>query len=244
MLRIALRGRGARLILQNPDDTAAFEKFGLVPPGSVDQIPGAGVDCTRFSPRRTPGTPNDAPLTILLAARLLWEKGVAEFAEAARALRAEGRNVRFLLAGNPDAGNPAAVPESTVREWVSQGVLEWLGHVDDMAALYASVDIVVLPTFYREGLPTSLIEAAACGLPLVTTDMPGCREVVTHEADGLLIPPRDARALTAAIARLLDSADLRARLGEAARAKVLARFDERIVIHRTQAVYRELVSPP
>jgi glycosyltransferase involved in cell wall biosynthesis len=241
MLRIALGGRGARLILQNPDDRTSFEKFGLATAGSVDLIPGAGVDCSRFSPRER-STTIQAPPTVLLAARLLWEKGLAEYVEAARILRSQGRTVRFLLAGNPDQGNPAAVPEATIRGWVAQGIIEWLGHVDDMAALYASMDIVVLPSFYREGLPTSLIEAAACGLPLITTDMPGCREVVQHEADGLLVPPRDARALADAIARLLDSTALRARLGEAARAKVLAMFDERIVIQRTQKVYRELVS--
>ena len=240
MLRVALGGRGARLILQNPDDRISFENFGLATAGRVALIPGAGVDCSRFCPRERAATV-DAPPTVLLAARLLWEKGLAEYVEAARILRSQGRKVRFLLAGNPDPGNPTAVPEATIRDWVAQGIIEWLGHVDDMATLYASMDIVVLPSFYREGLPTSLIEAAACGLPLITTDMPGCREVVRHEADGLLVPPRDSRALAEAIARLLDSTILRSRLGEAARTKVLAMFDERIVIKRTQEVYRELV---
>ena len=176
----------------------------------------------------------------MLAARLLWDKGIAEYAAAAEALRAQGRKAVFLLAGWPDAGNPAAVPEARVRAWANAGVLEWLGHVDDMAALFASVDVVVLPS-YREGLPKSLIEAAACGLPLVTCDTPGCREVVSDDVDGLLVPVRDADALAAAIARLLDDAPLRARLGAAARAKALAEFDERIVIAKTLAVYRELL---
>ncbi|MGH8116516.1 MAG: glycosyltransferase, partial [Rhodanobacteraceae bacterium] len=125
-----------------------------------------------------------------------------------------------------------------------EGLLEWLGHVGDMRALYASVDVVVLPSYYREGIPTALTEGAACGLPLVTTDMPGCREVVTDGKDGLLIPPRNADALASAVARLLDSPELARRLGEAARAKALAVFDERIVIHRTLAVYRELLAGP
>ncbi len=119
-------------------------------------------------------------------------------------------------------------------------MLEWLGHVDDMPALYASVDVVVLPS-YREGLPKSLIEAAACGLPLVATDVPGCHEVITDGEDGLLVPVRDAAALAAAIARLLDDRELAARLGIAARNKALAEFDERIVIERTIEVYRELL---
>jgi glycosyltransferase involved in cell wall biosynthesis len=177
---------------------------------------------------------------VLLPARLLWDKGLAEYVEAARLLRAEGREVDFLLAGDPDPGNPASVPESTVRGWVEQGLVQWLGHVDDMPALFRAVDAVVLPS-YREGLPKGLIEAAACGLPLVTTDVPGCREVVTHGVEGLLVPVRDAGALAAAIARLQDSPDLRASLGQAARARALAEYDERIVIQRTLAVYRELL---
>ncbi|WIG56918.1 MAG: glycosyltransferase family 4 protein [Rhodanobacteraceae bacterium] len=242
LLRSALRGRNTRLILQNPDDKAAFEQFRLIESSRVRLIPGAGVDCTRFTPRAARNDGADTqPARVLLAARLLWEKGIAEYAQAARILRAQGRNVRFLLAGTPDPGNPAAVPEATLREWVEEGVLEWLGHVGDMRELYASVDIVTLPSYYREGIPTSLTEAAACGLPLITTDMPGCREVVTDGKDGLLIPPRDAEALAAAIARLLDSPGLAARLGNAARAKALDVFDEQIIIRRTLDVYRRLL---
>jgi glycosyltransferase involved in cell wall biosynthesis len=166
---------------------------------------------------------------------------VGEYVEAARLLRSAGRNVSFLLAGTPDPGNPAAVPESTLQQWADEGVIEWLGQIDDTSELFRSVDIVALPTYYREGLPKSLIEAAACALPLVTTDMPGCREVVTNEVDGLLIPPHDAGALAQAIARLIDSPKLAARLGAAARLKALANFDERLVIERTLAVYRELL---
>jgi len=242
LLRLALRGRGARLILQNPDDRDLFERSGLVEAGCIDLIPGSGVDCSRFAPRPPSAAPPSTP-RVLLAARLLWDKGVAEYAEAARLLRAEGRKVRFLLAGTPDPGNPAAVQEASLREWAEQGVLEWLGHVEDMRALYESVDLMVLPSYYREGVPKSLIEAAACALPLVTTDMPGCREVVTDGVDGLLVPPRDAGALARAIARLLDDPGLAARLGQAARAKALAEFDERIVIARTLAVYRRLLAP-
>jgi glycosyltransferase involved in cell wall biosynthesis len=241
LLRSALRGRNTRLILQNPDDRAAFEQFNLVEPGRVKLIPGAGVDCTRFTPRATQPRGAGQPVRILLAARLLWEKGIAEYAKAAQILHAQGRNVRFLLAGTPDPGNPAAVPEATLREWVEGGVLEWLGHVGNMRELYASVDIVVLPSYYREGIPTSLTEGAACGLPLITTDMPGCREVVTDGEDGLLIRPRDAEALAGAIARLLDSPELAARLGHAARAKALDVFDEQIIIRRTLDVYRRLL---
>ena len=242
LMRLALDGRGARLILQNPDDVALFAKAQLVDAAQVRLIPGSGVDCLRYTPRA------DAPLAdaagsrlrVLLPARLLWDKGLAEYVAAARLLRAEGRAIDFLLAGDPDPGNPAAVPEATVRGWVDEGVLQWLGHVDDMAALFATVHAVVLPS-YREGLPKGLIEAGACALALVTTDVPGCREVVTDGVNGLLVPVKDAPALARAMARLHDDPALRARLGAAARAKALAEFDERIVISRTMAVYRELL---
>ena len=238
LLRLALTGRTTRLILQNPNDVAIFEQARLVSPESVRLIKGSGVDCVRFHPPDSP--PPVPPLRVLLAARLLWDKGLAEYAACARRLRAEGYRIDFLLAGDPDPGNPSAVPEAVIRDWVNEGVINRLGHVDDMPELYRSVHVVVLPSCYREGLPKALIEAGACGCALVTTDMPGCREVVALDGeDGLRVPVRDAHALATAIARLNDDSDLRTRLGEAARQKVLAEFDERIVIARTLAVYRE-----
>ncbi|MCD6679535.1 MAG: glycosyltransferase family 4 protein [Burkholderiaceae bacterium] len=238
LMRSALGGKSARLILQNPDDVALFLDARLIDETQVRLIPGSGVDCRRFTVAGVRGI--GEPLRVLLAARLLWDKGVAEYVEASRRLRAEGRRVRFLLAGDPDPGNPAAVPGSMVREWVNDGLVDWLGHVDDMPALLGSVHAVALPSYYREGLPKTLIEAAACGLALVTTDMPGCREVVEHEVDGLRVPARDPVALAAAIARIDDDPALAARLGAAARTKALERFDERIVIARTMEVYEEL----
>lgn len=235
LLRAALGGPGARLVLQNPDDVALFAQAGLADAHRVHLIPGSGVDCTRFHPRVAPAA--GRPLRVLLAARLLWDKGLAEYIAAARRLRDEGRTIEFLLAGEPDPGNPAAVPDGTVRGWAAEGLIQWLGHVDDMPALLASVDVVVLPS-YREGLPKGLIEAAACALALVTTDVPGCRHVVTDGVDGLLVQVRDAEALARAIARLHDDPQLAVRLGHAARARALAEFDERIVIARTMEVYR------
>lgn len=241
LLRLALGGERARLILQNPDDVGLFESAGLIDARQVTLIPGSGVDCSRFQVQAQ--RQDSGPLRVLLAARLLWDKGIAEYIAAARRLRGEGRALQFLLAGDPDPGNPAAVPEATVRDWVAEGLVEWLGHVDDMPALFASVDMVVLPS-YREGLPKGLIEAAACALPLVTTDVPGCREVVTNGFDGLLVPVKNAEALAGAIARLQDDPELATRLGKAARVKALAEFDEKIVIERTIAVYRELQVEP
>jgi glycosyltransferase involved in cell wall biosynthesis len=181
LLKLALGGSNTRLILQNPDDVALFERAGLVERRNVRLIPGSGVDCSRFRPG--PARPTEARLRVLLPARLLWDKGLAEFIEAVRLLQAERRPIDFLLAGDPDPGNPAAVPEAAVRGWVGEGLVQWLGHVEDMPGLLRSVDIVALPS-YREGLPKGLIEAAASGCALITTDVPGCREVVTHEVDG------------------------------------------------------------
>mgnify|MGYP005754988921 CR=1 FL=1 len=239
LLKLALGGKGARLVLQNPDDADLFKRARLVDSSQVRLIAGSGVDCSRFRPLREPLS-GAGPARVLLAARVLWDKGVAEFVEAARILRGEGRAVVFQLAGQPDPGNPATVPESELRRWQDEGVVEWLGHVDDMPALLGSVDIVVLPS-YREGLPKSLIEAAACERPLVTTDVPGCREVVRDGIDGLQVPVRDAPALAKAVAVLLDDPVAARRLGLAARERALSEFDERIVIARTLAVYDELL---
>ncbi len=240
LLRLALDGEGARLILQNGDDVALFERAGLVDPARIRLVRGSGVDCSRFVKRS--GERSGGPLRVLVAARLLWDKGLEEYVTAARELLAEGRRIEFLLAGTPDPGNPAAVPEDTVRGWVNEGVINWLGHVEDMPTLLGAVDVVALPS-YREGLPKTLIEAAACAQPLITTDVPGCRDVVTDGIDGLLVPVRDAKALAHAIRRLDDDPALARRLGEAAWAKAHREFDEKIVISRTIEVYRELCGP-
>jgi len=238
LLRATLDGANARLILQNPDDVRLFRQAALVHPERVRLIRSSGVDCTRFTQR---SASRDGTFRVLLAARLLWDKGIAEYVQAARILRERRLPIRFQLAGNPDPGNPAAVPENTIRQWAADGLIEWLGHVEDMPALLKEVDVVALPSYYGEGVPKTLIEAAACGLPVITTDMPGCREVVTDNVDGLLVPPRDAAALAEAIVRLQSDLELAYRLGTQARTKALTEFDERIVIEQTRKVYEELL---
>lgn len=242
LVRLTLGGQKARLILQNPDDVALFCREQLVPPENIRLIPGSGVDCERFQPSRdaAPDIRENGRFRVVLPARLLWYKGLAEFVEASRLLQAEGKAVDFLLAGEPDPGNPASVSKDIVDGWVEGGLVKWLGHVDDMATLFMNVDAVALPS-YGEGLPKSLIEAAACALPLITTDMPGCREVVRDGVEGFLIPPKDARALADAIAHLAESPELCARLGKSARSRALSEYDERIVIRHTMEVYRELL---
>jgi glycosyltransferase involved in cell wall biosynthesis len=239
LMRLVLNGHRVRLILQNNDDVAAFARAGLAQPELVRMVMGSGVNLSRYRPGgQTMGA--GEPTRVVLAARLLWDKGIAEYVAAARQLRAQGLPIRFLLAGVPDPGNPAAIPQATLDDWAAEGVIEVLGQVSDMAALFASAHIAVLPS-YREGLPKSLIEAAACALPLVATDVPGCREVVTHEVDGLLVPVKNAGALASAIERLHQNPAWARQLGLAARQRALTEFDERIVIEKTLAVYSELL---
>lgn len=238
LLRLAFRGRGVRVVLQNPDDFELFSRERFVGSEYLHLILGSGVDTARFMPR--PGSSTGERVRVLFPARLLWDKGLAEYIYAARLLRERGVFADFLLAGSPDEGNPATVDESTVRAWADDGSIAWLGHVDDMPSLLASVDVVVLPS-YREGLPKVLIEAGASGCALVATDVPGCREVVEHEVDGLLVAVRDGASLADAIQRLTLDPNLRARLGNAARAKAVSRFDERIVLSDTIGLYEGLV---
>lgn len=239
LLRLALGGAAARLILQNPDDVVAFQQHRLIAPESIRLIRGSGVDIARF----TPAERSDAtrPLRLLLASRLLWEKGIGDYVAAARRLRAGGLVVECWLAGAPDPGNPASIDEAQLVAWQAERAVTLLGQVEDMPALLALVDVMVLPTAYGEGVPRSLLEAAACGLPLIATDVPGCREVVREGENGLLIPPRDPDALGEAIARLAGDADLRRRMGEASRQLAVAEFAQEAVFEQTLAVYRELL---
>lgn len=243
LMRASLGSGNSRVILQNPDDANLFADLRLAPAEKIRVIRSSGVDITRFSP--APRAPSTRPLRVLLAARLLREKGIGEFAEAAMLLKQQGRQIDFLLAGTPDPGNPNSVRRDEVEDWQRSGALRWLGHVEDMPALMRRVDVMALPSYYREGVPKSLIEGAASGLALVTTDLPGCREVVVEDGvDGLHVQPRSAASLAAALARLDDDRELLQRLGERARQQALRNFDLRGVIRRTLEVYDELLPVP
>lgn len=243
LMRFALRGNHCRLILQNRDDCALFIKNRLVAQDQIRLIRGSGVNTTRFF--NAPSSQSSSGVVrVVLATRLLWEKGVGDYADAARTLKNSGSNIEFLLAGSPDNGNPASVNQEIISEWATEGILVALGHIDDMAELLSQVDIVVLPTSYGEGTPRILLEAAASGLPIVATDVPGCREIVIDGLNGLLIPARDSCALVEAIKYLADNPQERVRMGQAGRKKVLAEFDEQAVIGATVDVYRELLPLP
>ena len=222
------------VIFQNPDDRSAFLDSHLVDPKRVTLIRGSGVDIQRFFPQPEP---SGKPL-VVLPARMLWDKGVGEFVKAARILQAEGLSVRFALVGDSDNENPASVPASQLHAWENEGVIEWWGWKENMQDVYAQAAIVCLPSSYREGVPKSLIEAAACGRPIVTSDMPGCREVVHHGENGLLVPARDASALAKALLNLLQNPNLRREMGGRGRIIAEKEFSENLVIWETIAFYQ------
>lgn len=235
-LKPLLNNDGVRVILQNNDDREFLESFGMLRRDRVALIRGSGVDVKRFRPKPEPsGVP-----VALLVGRMLRDKGVLDFVEAARMLKQRGIPVRMLLAGPTDPDNPAAIKEATLRQWQDEGVVQWLGPVSDVAALWGQAHIAVLPS-YREGLPKALLEAAACGRPMVATDVPGCREIVRPEQTGLLVPPREPIALSQAIARLAGDRKLRRRLGARARTVAETEFADEVVVRDTLALYRELL---
>ncbi len=236
--RLAFMPEGTRVIFQNPQDRDWFVQRHLVPARRSVLIRGSGVDLARFQPTPFPS----GPPVVLLASRLLWDKGVGEFVEASRLLRARGFNCRFVLVGIPDVQNPNPIPLRQLEVWREEGVVEWWGQRDDMPAVMQAATIVTLPTTYPEGVPKVLLEAAACGRGIVATDVPGCREVVVHDQTGLLTQPRDASGLADAVAALLEDRNLLERLGANARSLAAAEFSEERSVASTVAVYRELLS--
>ncbi|MGB5686993.1 MAG: glycosyltransferase family 4 protein [Candidatus Electrothrix sp.] len=236
LLRQALRGKGSRLILQNPDDRNLFLKHKLIGPERIHLIRGSGVDTEHFAPVQKV---RKGKFRVLLAARLLWEKGIREYAEAAQLLAYRSDELEFLLAGAVDPGNPSAVPEQQIKKWQEVGRVTVLGHVEGMQQLMTTVDLMVLPS-WREGTPRGLLEAASMALPIVTTDAPGCREIVDNEKNGFLVPVGDAVALAEKIEYLLDHPETCLRFGNAGREKVYKEFDQEIVFRQTWDVYRSL----
>lgn len=239
MLRDACDRHNVTVLLLNRDDLATVEGTGVSRQAHLEVVRGSGIDTQQFRPgdrERSRGEVN-----VLFVGRLLYDKGIAEFCECARLARCElGNRVRFLVAGQPDDGNPASVAPDTLAQWKAAGDVTFLGHVSDMPALLADSDIVVLPS-YGEGIPRSLVEAAACGKALVATDVRGCRDVVRDGENGLLVPMRDAEALARAVTRLVSDEPLRRGLGEAGRRDVLREWDERIVFRDTMNAYDELL---
>jgi glycosyltransferase involved in cell wall biosynthesis len=236
VLKFALGARNTRLIVQNSDDRERIVTEGLASVGSIRLIRGSGVDPDAY---RQVTVASEMPL-VILPARLLWEKGVGEFVEAARLLRLKGIKARFALVGKPDLANPATVSEPEIDAWVGEGVVEFWGWQEDMPSVFAQAQIVCLPS-YHEGFPKSLLEAAASGCAIVATDIPGCRGIVQHGVTGWLVPAQDAPALATALQQAIEQPGLREQYGAAARALIAADFSMSRVAEETIAIYDELI---
>lgn len=224
------------VIVQNDDDAAVLRKMGIANK-CIIMIKGSGVNTVDYAPQPES---SDIPM-VLLPARMLWDKGVGEFVDAAGQLKRRGVNARFVLVGEPDAENPASVPEQQLIAWQKDGGVEWWGRREDMPQVLAQSHIVCLPS-YREGLPKSLLEAASCGRPIVTTDVPGCREIVRDGDNGILVEARNSMALADALAKLLADPELRQRMGQRGRELVLDEFSQERIVAQVLALYREAIS--
>ena len=236
-LRTLINRTNSWLVVQNLDDQALLTSLSIGTPQRTCLIAGSGVDTEQFSVTTWKFT--DRPL-VILPARMLRDKGIEEFVAAARLVKQTYPMAHFALVGPTDSDNPAAISESELTSWVQEGVVEWWGLREDMAAIYARAAIVCLPS-YREGFPKALIEAAACGRALIATDVPGCREICRHEQTGLLVALGDVPQLAKALIRLLEHPETRERLGTAARELVERSFSTGIISAETLALYARLI---
>jgi glycosyltransferase involved in cell wall biosynthesis len=236
VLKTVFGGAHCRVTFENEDDLEFLVEEGIVTREVTKFIPGVGLQTERFVPMPEP---SGVPI-VMLPSRMLWEKGISVFVEAAGLLRKQGVEARFVLVGAPDLENRGYIPEQQLKAWAESGDVEWWGSHGDMAGTLSKANIVCLPTYYREGLPRVLMEAGACARAVVTTDMPGCRHVVRDGQNGLLVPPRDADALAGAIRRLIGDPELRKRMGAAGRERAVREFSEDTVQQQVLAVYRGL----
>jgi glycosyltransferase involved in cell wall biosynthesis len=228
--------RRTSVIVENKDDKAIIINIGVAVQ-NIHLVRGAGVDSLLYKPSPEP---DGLPL-VVLPARMLWDKGVGEFVNAARLLKQRDVKARFVLVGEPDAGNPATVTEQQLKAWQTEKVVEWWGRRNDMPQVLAQCHIVCLPS-YREGLPKSLLEAASCGRPIVTTDVPGCREIVSNGENGYLVEARNASALASRLSTLIADPKLRQQMGQNGRERVLSEFTQEKIVAQVLDIYGEMLS--
>jgi glycosyltransferase involved in cell wall biosynthesis len=237
MLPLLFNRQNGVVLVQNPDDRAALVDLGIAKKQIV-LIPGSGVDTDTLQPLPEP----KGPITFGFAGRLLTDKGIRALVAAHSIVRGQGHDVNLIIAGNPDPANPASVALEEVQDWSRRPGITWLGHIDDIVSLWQKCHFAVLPS-HREGLPGSLLEAAACGRSMIATDAPGCREIVIEDQTGLLVPLEDAPALARAIAKLATSPELRTRYGKAARQLVESELSAKIIGDSIVRLYDELTVP-
>lgn len=219
-----------KVFFQNNEDLNEFIKRGFVEKIKAERLPGSGVDLNKFRPVKTK---KREKITFLLVARLLWDKGIGEYISAAREIQKKYFNTEFQIIGFADSDNPSAIPKSNIDRWVEEGIINYLGYTDNIMEKYANVDCVVLPSYYREGVPRSLLEAASMAIPIITTSAVGCRDVVDDGINGFLCQPKNVNDLTAKIERMiLLTHDQRREMGLKGREKMIKFFDEKIVINK------------
>lgn len=236
LYRLALGKRNLIALFQNSDDRSVLLQLGAVSPDKTILIPGSGVNLLEYS-----AVPESEGIPVVtMAARLLWDKGVGEFVEAARLLNEKGVSARFVLAGDTDPENPASITKAELDAWRGKGHVEVLGFCRNIPEIFSTSNIVVLPSYYGEGLPKVLVEAAACGRAVITTDMPGCRDAIEPDVTGLLVPARDAVALANAIQRLVEDKPLRHRMGKAGRELAERKFAIEKIVDAHLEIYRSL----
>jgi glycosyltransferase involved in cell wall biosynthesis len=240
IMQFAMNRRHVFTTFSNRADRDTFANLGLIESANSRVMVSEFVNTDRFQSRD--GQSSEGKLIVLMAARLLWDKGVQEFVSAAQMLRESGTPIEFWLAGEPDTETPGFVPEQRLDEWNQTGVINWLGYCSDMPEVLSQADIAVLPTHYNEGLPRFLVEAGATGLPLIATDIEACRRVVEDGKNGFVIPKRNPEQLAKAIEKLAQDASLRKAMGEMSREKVIAEFAEEEVIEEWLDLYEHLLA--
>ncbi|MDA7818286.1 glycosyltransferase family 4 protein [Sulfurimonas sp.] len=231
--------RAMKIFFQNRDDFEMFVAEGLVDKEKCDTLPGSGVDIEKFKPVNKI---DDKEFKFLLVSRMLWAKGIGEFVEAAKIIKSKYHNIEFQLLGMLDAKTPTAISKKQMQEWVGDGYVSYLGTSDDVPSAIASVDCVVLPSYYREGTPRVLLEAASMAQPIITTDNVGCRDVVDDEINGYLCEVKNANDLADKMEMMISlSEDERKAMGEAGRKKIVKEFDEKIVIDKYLESIKEIL---
>lgn len=242
LYRLGLRNADI-IFFQNPDDPKLFLRLGIAHPENFRCLPGSGVDLESFSPYFADERGGYSCTRFLLIARMLWDKGVGDFVEAARILKAEGKTAEFQLLGFIGANNPTAIPIETIKAWESEGLVSYLGTTDDVRPHIAAADCVVLPSYYREGTPRCLLEAAAMARPIVTTDVVGCREVLDDGETGLLCRAQDSVDLADKMRTIMDMSEYaRGEMGRLGRMKMEKQFDEKIVIEHYREAAQQMTS--
>jgi glycosyltransferase involved in cell wall biosynthesis len=236
IFRIAFLHPNNRVIFQNPENLSNFVSFGLIGKKNVVLIKGSGVDTDIFNDTPEP----DAIPVVMVASRMLFDKGIVEFVDAASIVRNSEVKARFVLVGDIDLDNPMSIKNSQLNKWVDEGIIEWWGNQEDMPKVFSQAHVVSLPS-YAEGLPKVLIEASSCGRPIVTTNVSGCKETVREGENGFLVPVKNSKALAEAFIKLISDKQLRQSMGNAGREMAVKEFSIQIVIEQTFEVYQDLL---